>query len=93
MATVPDAIPSGSNETTVIVSAPGKVIISGEHAVVYGRPALATALDLRLRIRLERCSTNTIALISQVRSKITPRSGFEIFGLHRFNRAIRVWHF
>jgi len=65
MATVPDTIPSGSNETTVIVSAPGKVIISGEHAVVYGRPALATALDLRLRIRLERCSTNTIALISQ----------------------------
>src|SRR5512136_52928 len=29
-------------------SAPGKVILFGEHAVVFGKPALALAIDLRI---------------------------------------------
>ncbi len=33
-----------------ICSAPGKIILFGEHAVVFGEPALATAINRRIRI-------------------------------------------
>jgi mevalonate kinase len=37
---------------TVCVSAPGKLMLLGEHAVVFGRPCLVTAVDARLHMTL-----------------------------------------
>jgi mevalonate kinase len=41
----------------VITSAPGKVILLGEHAVVFGQPAIAVAVDMRLRCHVHRHGT------------------------------------
>ena len=37
----------------VRVSAPGKCILFGEHAVVYGKPAVAVAIDSRMTIEIQ----------------------------------------
>ena len=39
------------------VSAPGKCILLGEHAVVYGHPALAISIDMRLEVNISKQNT------------------------------------
>ncbi len=37
----------------IIVSAPCKIHLLGEHAVVYGKPAILTAVDLRVKVTIK----------------------------------------
>lgn len=48
----------------VTASAPGKLMLLGEHAVVYGCPCIVTAVDLRVKVTIEFINNNEIIINS-----------------------------
>lgn len=48
----------------VTVSAPGKLMLMGEHAVVYGYPSLVTAVDQRLSVTIEETDNQKVTIIA-----------------------------
>ncbi|MCS7097704.1 MAG: mevalonate kinase [Candidatus Methanomethyliaceae archaeon] len=49
----------------VTFSAPGKITIFGEHAVVYGRPAIVGSIDKRIYVTMERRNDNCIKILAE----------------------------
>ena len=49
----------------VTVSAPGKIFLMGEHAVVYGYPALLSAINLRLKVTITPKADRGITIYSE----------------------------
>ena len=46
----------------ITVSAPGKLIVLGEHAVVYDRPCIVSAVSQRLTLRIEETRERGVVL-------------------------------
>ncbi len=69
------------------VYAPGKLILSGEHAVVYGAPALAMAVN---RYVMAEALPQTLPLVSFDLSDLGIEQGVSLAGLHRLQSRIRL---
>lgn len=52
------------------VTAPGKLLLFGEHAVVYNRPCLVTAVNQRLSVKVEKTDDDNV-MISSPQTKDT----------------------
>ncbi len=50
------------NNRTITVSAPGKLLLMGDHAVVYGRPCIVTAVDSRMTMTVRITSDGLFVL-------------------------------
>ena len=61
-------------ELKVRVSAPGKALLFGEHAVVYGKPSITLAIDKRVTIDARRTEEKTI----RVRARDLQLSGLDV---------------
>lgn len=67
----------------VTVSAPGKLMLFGEHSVVYGNPCIVTAVDQRIEVDVEKVPGDEIEIaakdvgIDDFKIKITDIAGSE----------------
>lgn len=71
--------------TRVTASAPGSIMITGEHAVVHGHTAIVAAIDQRATVTTRRVASGTLAITSQIASAQTlPMDTLAAQGPYRF---------
>jgi len=75
----------------ITYSTPAKVILSGEHAVVYGKPALVCGINLRLKFSLweqdRKVEDKNIILISQIVKKYLKKAKIDFID-KKFNYQV-----
>ena len=50
----------------ITVSAPGSTLVTGEHAVIYGAPAVVAAIEQRATVHLRFTTDKTVSVTSQI---------------------------
>ncbi|MEM9854029.1 MAG: galactokinase family protein [Pseudomonadota bacterium] len=73
---------------SVTASAPGSVMIIGEHAVVQGAPALVAAIDQRARVTVKKRADRQVVFTSEIASPLeTSLDDLRVAGPYRFLAA------
>ncbi len=60
-----------TGENTKHVTAPGQIFLFGEHAVVYGQPALVVSIGLRTDVKAKRLDTSRFEAVSEGVGKVS----------------------
>ena len=59
----------------IIASAPGKIILTGEHFVVHGAYAIAAAISKRVRVSISDAPEDSYVISGNTKSKINDDDG------------------
>ncbi|MEM9633658.1 MAG: hypothetical protein AAGA50_20160 [Pseudomonadota bacterium] len=69
----------------VAVSAPGSIMITGEHAVVYGHPAIVCAIEQRVRVEAAPLTERRLEIVSEIAPALSvPLDRISVDGPYRF---------